>query len=179
MRVGERERALAAGRRRERDLGRDAVEPRRHRLRRALELGIDVRAASYGATRVVHAMRPSSSVPRSRRLAQRLRRRGGGERALRDQHRAAAVVGGRRVVQRAGEQPEQRGRTSARITNATSTSSSEKPRARDRGEALRSTCAPRASVEDRDTAGEPVDVDLELALAGGERERPPLLPPSG
>src|SRR5262249_19876843 len=59
--------------------------------------------------------------------------------------------------------------TSASIAKATSTSSSEKPSAARDTERRRCSGRIGSLIEDRDAAREPVDVDLELALARGER----------
>src|SRR5438552_1248052 len=61
--------------------------------------------------------------------------------------------------------------TSDRMTKATSTSSSEKPRTGAGRKIL--ICwrrSPGRSLENRDTAGQPIHVDVELALARGERD---------
>ena len=182
----ERQACARRRRRRERDVRGDAIEPRAASTRPRARDRASRPAACTATTRVFHAMRPSSAVPRSRRLAQRLRRRGLGERALRDQHRAAVSS----AADALSSAPENRRNsavaTSARITKATSTSSSEKPRARrvrapSRAIGRRARRAHAvASIEDRDAAGEPVDVDFVLALARRRRVmRPPLLPPSG
>ena len=69
----------------------DAVQPHRERFGGALEIGIDVRRPRRRHA-VSHCTRPSSSVPRSVALAQRLRGGGGVEPRLRDQHRAAPLL---------------------------------------------------------------------------------------
>ena len=166
------------GRGRKAHVGRDAVEaraassPQRARARGECPAARTARRASPTA------MRPSSVGAALRRFAQRLRRGG-------DVERASATSTARLHSSAADallSAPEKRRNsavaTSARITNATSTSSSEKPRVA-RGATRRARRVVACSVENRDTAGQPVDVDFELALAGGDVMRPPLLPPSG
>ena len=105
--VDEREACAAAVRGAGKVTCADAKHPHRHDLGRALE--VRARHPAARTARRASSTRCGRRRPCPlRRLAQRLRRRGLGERALRDQHRAAVVVGRRRVVQRAGEQPEQR-----------------------------------------------------------------------
>ena len=106
----------------------DPEEPQRQRFARALRVRGATPGGEYGSTVVAHAIRPSSTEPGLRRLAQRLRGRGVRERALGDEHRAAVVVGRRSVVERAEKSRNSATATSDRITNATRTSSSEKPR---------------------------------------------------
>ncbi len=106
---GKRDRALAAGDARKAHVDLDAVEAGRHRLRDARELGIDLggiprRDAGFPAD-------PALVLgARVRRLGERLHRCRGGQSALRDEQRAAPVVGRRRVAERPGKQPEQAGR---------------------------------------------------------------------
>ena len=97
-------RASLPGDTREAHFDRDAIKPRRHGLRCALEIGIAVRRRRTARRAFASRMRPSSSLPAS--VASRSGSTDGGERetALRDEQRAAPFVRGRRVAERAAEQ---------------------------------------------------------------------------
>src|SRR5438067_1387525 len=69
--------------------------------------------------------------------------------------------------------------TSDRMTKATSTSSSEKPRTGAGRKILICWRSPGRSLENRDTAGQPIHVDVELALARGERDAAAVRAPVG
>ena len=91
----------------------DAIKPRRHRLGRALEIGIGI-GRNVRRDRAAPGDAAVGFGARVGRLAQRLRRRRELEPALRDEQRARPFVGGRRIAERAAEQAEQRGARRAR-----------------------------------------------------------------
>ena len=135
-------------------------------------------AATYGVTRVSHLHAAVVVGAALGRFAQRLRGGGAVELRFRDLQRAAPLLGGRGVGERRGEEAEQRRRDEREdhegdehLDQREARACRARPRSRARLEPPAGAMARViASIEDRDAAGEPVDVDFVLALARARRD---------